>query len=193
MWWSGVTVSILIVLLFSFKSNPWSVLLLLYNNLPTLPIFYLVVNTRFSFFFFCLMKLMSLSLALSLTLVSMDTSTAVDVAPDVQTRTDEGPQDRLDPPAGSSLRPREDGTARQIMQLLQEMQNPESQPPPFLGENPCIPFFYRPDENDEVKIMVIWKPLHASLFPALSPSFFFFLIIFYLFAQIRANVMDRMM
>ncbi|XP_053473482.1 golgin subfamily A member 2 isoform X1 [Ictalurus furcatus] len=87
--------------------------------------------------------------------VSMDTSIAVDVAPDVQTRTDEGPQDRLDPPAGSSLRPREDGTARQIMQLLQEMQNPESQPPPFLGENPCIPFFYRPDENDEVKIMVI--------------------------------------
>ncbi|MCI4394233.1 hypothetical protein PGIGA_G00166320 [Pangasianodon gigas] len=87
--------------------------------------------------------------------VSMDMSTAVAVAPDGQTRTDEGPQNRFDPPAGSSLRPSEDGTARQIMQLLQEMQNPETQPPPFLGENPCIPFFYRPDENDEVKIMVV--------------------------------------
>ncbi|XP_060718528.1 golgin subfamily A member 2 isoform X5 [Tachysurus vachellii] len=87
--------------------------------------------------------------------VSMDMSTAVSAAPDMQTRTDENPQDTIVPPAGSSLRPREDGTARQIMQLLQEMQNPESQPPPFLGENPCIPFFYKPDENDEVKIMVI--------------------------------------
>ncbi|XP_058238881.1 golgin subfamily A member 2 isoform X2 [Hemibagrus wyckioides] len=87
--------------------------------------------------------------------VSMDMSTAVNMAPDMQTRTDESPQDTLVPHEGSSLRPREDGTARQIMQLLQEMQNPETQPPPFLGENPCIPFFYKPDENDEVKIMVI--------------------------------------
>ncbi|KAK3527524.1 hypothetical protein QTP86_024299 [Hemibagrus guttatus] len=87
--------------------------------------------------------------------VSMDISTAVNMAPDMQTRTDESPQDTLVPPEGSSLRPREDGTARQIMQLLQEMQSPETQPPPFLGENPCIPFFYRPDENDEVKIMVM--------------------------------------
>ncbi|XP_063066326.1 golgin subfamily A member 2 isoform X3 [Engraulis encrasicolus] len=63
------------------------------------------------------------------------------------------------PAAGAgtgTLRPVEDGTARQIMQLLQEIQNPQSRPPPpFLGENPCIPFFYRPDQNDEVKILVV--------------------------------------
>ncbi|KAM9841337.1 golgin subfamily A member 2 isoform 2-T2 [Aulostomus maculatus] len=55
------------------------------------------------------------------------------------------------------LVPKEDGTARQIMQLLQEIQNPQGAPrsPPFLGENPCIPFFYRPDEQDEVKILVV--------------------------------------
>ncbi|TSL28286.1 Golgin subfamily A member 2 [Bagarius yarrelli] len=88
-------------------------------------------------------------------MISMDMSTAVNVAPDLQTQTDDLPPDRLDPPAGSSLRPQEDGTARQIMQLLQEMQSPETQPPPFLGENPCIPFFYKPDQNDEVKIMMI--------------------------------------
>ncbi|XP_068562381.1 golgin subfamily A member 2 isoform X3 [Cebidichthys violaceus] len=53
--------------------------------------------------------------------------------------------------------PNEDGTAQQIMQLLQEIQNPQGAPrsPPFLGENPCIPFFYRPDEQDEVKILVV--------------------------------------
>lgn len=53
--------------------------------------------------------------------------------------------------------PKEDGTAQQIMQLLQEIQNPQGtlRSPPFLGENPCIPFFYRPDEQDEVKIMVV--------------------------------------
>ncbi|KAM9820476.1 LOW QUALITY PROTEIN: golgin subfamily A member 2 [Neosynchiropus ocellatus] len=52
--------------------------------------------------------------------------------------------------------PKEDGTARQIMQLLQEIQNPHPlRTPPFLGENPCIPFFYRPDEQDEVKILVV--------------------------------------
>uniref|UniRef100_A0A3P9PPA9 Golgin A2 n=1 Tax=Poecilia reticulata TaxID=8081 RepID=A0A3P9PPA9_POERE len=52
---------------------------------------------------------------------------------------------------------REDGTAQQIMQLLQEIQNPQGAPrsPPFLGENPCIPFFYRPDKQDEVKILVV--------------------------------------
>uniref|UniRef100_A0A3Q4A8L7 Golgin subfamily A conserved domain-containing protein n=1 Tax=Mola mola TaxID=94237 RepID=A0A3Q4A8L7_MOLML len=56
-----------------------------------------------------------------------------------------------------SLGPKEDGTAQQIMQLLQEIQNPQGTPrsPPFLGENPCIPFFYRPDEQDEVKILVV--------------------------------------
>ncbi|XP_062844311.1 golgin subfamily A member 2 isoform X2 [Trichomycterus rosablanca] len=87
---------------------------------------------------------------------SMDMSTAVDVAADVQGGTDAGPQNSAEPLGGSSsLRPREDGTARQIMQLLQEMQTPEIQPPSFLEENPCIPFFYKPDENDEVKIMVV--------------------------------------
>lgn len=56
-----------------------------------------------------------------------------------------------------SLVPKEDATAQQIMQLLQEIQNPQGalRPPPFLGENPCIPFFYRPDEQDEVKILVV--------------------------------------
>lgn len=56
------------------------------------------------------------------------------------------------------LVPKEDGTAQQIMQLLQEIQNPQGslRSPPFLGENPCIPFFYRPDEQDEVKILVVW-------------------------------------
>ncbi|XP_024154885.1 golgin subfamily A member 2 isoform X3 [Oryzias melastigma] len=55
------------------------------------------------------------------------------------------------------LVPKEDGTAQQIMQLLHEIQNPQGAPrsPPFLGENPCIPFFYRPDEQDEVKILVV--------------------------------------
>ncbi len=55
------------------------------------------------------------------------------------------------------LVPKEDGTAQQIMQLLHEIQNPQGalRSPPFLGENPCIPFFYRPDEQDEVKIMVV--------------------------------------
>ncbi|XP_053267911.1 golgin subfamily A member 2 isoform X3 [Pleuronectes platessa] len=55
------------------------------------------------------------------------------------------------------LGPNEDGTAQQIMQLLQEIQNPQGalRSPPFLGENPCIPFFYRPDEQDEVKILVV--------------------------------------
>lgn len=56
------------------------------------------------------------------------------------------------------LVPKEDATAQQIMQLLQEIQNPQGaqRSPPFLGENPCIPFFYRPDEQDEVKILVVW-------------------------------------
>ncbi|XP_072228613.1 golgin subfamily A member 2 isoform X6 [Leuresthes tenuis] len=55
------------------------------------------------------------------------------------------------------LLPKEDGTAKQIMQLLQEIQNPQGalRSPPFSGENPCIPFFYRPDEQDEVKILVV--------------------------------------
>uniref|UniRef100_A0A8C5K5V8 Golgin A2 n=1 Tax=Jaculus jaculus TaxID=51337 RepID=A0A8C5K5V8_JACJA len=47
----------------------------------------------------------------------------------------------------------ENPTAQQIMQLLREIQNPQECP--GLGSNPCIPFFYRADENDEVKIMVV--------------------------------------
>lgn len=60
-------------------------------------------------------------------------------------------------PDTKSLGPKEGGTAQQIMQLLQEIQNPQgtARSPPFLGENPCIPFFYRPDEQDEVKILVV--------------------------------------
>lgn len=48
----------------------------------------------------------------------------------------------------------EDSTAKQIMQLLREIQNPQERLNSLL-ENPCIPFFYRADENDEVKIMVV--------------------------------------
>ncbi|XP_065784426.1 golgin subfamily A member 2 isoform X5 [Muntiacus reevesi] len=47
----------------------------------------------------------------------------------------------------------ENPTAQQIMQLLREIHNPQEHP--GLGSNPCIPFFYRADDNDEVKIMVI--------------------------------------
>ncbi|ROL53846.1 Golgin subfamily A member 2 [Anabarilius grahami] len=93
----------------------------------------------------------------------LDMSTAVDVSSSVQSSTDpeirsqslERPGSAAELTAGPSLRPREDGTARQIMQLLQEIQNPQARPAPFLGENPCIPFFYRPDEHDEVKILVV--------------------------------------
>ncbi|XP_006154089.1 golgin subfamily A member 2 isoform X4 [Tupaia chinensis] len=49
--------------------------------------------------------------------------------------------------------PAENPTAQQIMQLLREIQNPQERP--GLGSNPCIPFFYRADENDQVKILVI--------------------------------------
>ncbi|XP_049752222.1 golgin subfamily A member 2 isoform X2 [Elephas maximus indicus] len=47
----------------------------------------------------------------------------------------------------------ENPTAQQIMQLLQEIQNPQARP--GLGRNPCIPFFYRPDINEEVKVLMI--------------------------------------
>lgn len=71
----------------------------------------------------------------------------------------EGPLSQMPPTAADpkAVGPKEDGTAQQIMQLLHEIQNPQGapRPPPFLGENPCIPFFYRPDEQDEVKIMVV--------------------------------------
>nr|XP_030142278.3 golgin subfamily A member 2 isoform X9 [Taeniopygia guttata] len=60
------------------------------------------------------------------------------------------------PPADSrAVHPnQEDPTAKQIMQLLREIQNPQERLGSLL-ENPCIPFFYRADENDEVKIMVV--------------------------------------
>ncbi|XP_059342306.1 golgin subfamily A member 2 isoform X5 [Ammospiza nelsoni] len=60
------------------------------------------------------------------------------------------------PPADSkAAQPnQEDPTAKQIMQLLREIQNPQERLGSLL-ENPCIPFFYRADENDEVKIMVV--------------------------------------
>ncbi|XP_041090176.1 golgin subfamily A member 2-like isoform X1 [Polyodon spathula] len=49
----------------------------------------------------------------------------------------------------------EDRTTRQIMQLLQEIQNPQARASSIFGENPCIPFFYRADDNDEVKIRIV--------------------------------------
>ncbi|XP_043096503.1 golgin subfamily A member 2 isoform X4 [Puntigrus tetrazona] len=90
----------------------------------------------------------------------LDLSTAVEASSAPQSSTDpqsqsQSPERPGPAPDGPSLRPKEDGTARQIMQLLQEIQNPQARPAPFLGENPCIPFFYRPDEHDEVKILVV--------------------------------------
>uniref|UniRef100_A0AAQ4PKV1 Golgin A2 n=1 Tax=Gasterosteus aculeatus aculeatus TaxID=481459 RepID=A0AAQ4PKV1_GASAC len=68
-----------------------------------------------------------------------------------------GPEAPSSQKLSSGSAPEEDGTAQQIMQLLQEIRNPQGamRSPPFLGENPCIPFFYRPDEQDEVKILVV--------------------------------------
>uniref|UniRef100_A0A9J8AU07 Golgin A2 n=1 Tax=Cyprinus carpio carpio TaxID=630221 RepID=A0A9J8AU07_CYPCA len=85
----------------------------------------------------------------------LDLSAAEDVSTASQSSTDPHTERPGSAPDGPSLRPTEDGTARQIMQLLQEIQNPQARPAPFLGENPCIPFFYRPDEQDEVKILVV--------------------------------------
>uniref|UniRef100_A0A8C1D4I3 Golgin A2 n=1 Tax=Cyprinus carpio carpio TaxID=630221 RepID=A0A8C1D4I3_CYPCA len=84
-----------------------------------------------------------------------DLLAAEDVSTASQSSTDPHTERPGSAPDGPSLRPTEDGTARQIMQLLQEIQNPQARPAPFLGENPCIPFFYRPDEQDEVKILVV--------------------------------------
>lgn len=61
------------------------------------------------------------------------------------------------PPRADSEAPHpapQDPTAKQIMQLLREIQNPRERLGSLL-EHPCIPFFYRADENDEVKIMVV--------------------------------------
>ncbi|XP_059781711.1 golgin subfamily A member 2 isoform X6 [Balaenoptera ricei] len=65
-------------------------------------------------------------------------------------------EDNVDPTQGEALRGQttpENPTAQQIMQLLREIQNPQERS--VLGSNPCIPFFYQADENDEVKIMVV--------------------------------------
>ncbi|XP_018588401.2 golgin subfamily A member 2 isoform X2 [Scleropages formosus] len=90
---------------------------------------------------------------------TINMNTAMDLAschgPLSKLDTQQDPQRVLENQEARLLRPREDGTARQIMQLLQEIQNPQARPAPFLGENPCIPFFYRADEHDEVKILVI--------------------------------------
>ncbi|XP_065504587.1 golgin subfamily A member 2 isoform X4 [Caloenas nicobarica] len=64
-------------------------------------------------------------------------------------------QSGFSPIDGKAAQPsQEDPTEKQIMQLLREIQNPQERLGPLL-ENPCIPFFYRADENDEVKIMVV--------------------------------------
>uniref|UniRef100_A0A8C7SAD4 Golgin A2 n=1 Tax=Oncorhynchus mykiss TaxID=8022 RepID=A0A8C7SAD4_ONCMY len=80
-------------------------------------------------------------------------------APDSTDPPHGGPSDQVQGlPSDSQalMRPQEDGTTRQIMQLLQEIQNPQGpRSVPFLGDNPCVPFFYRPDEQDEVKILVV--------------------------------------
>ncbi|KAM9083568.1 golgin subfamily A member 2 isoform 2-T2 [Megaptera novaeangliae] len=65
-------------------------------------------------------------------------------------------EDNVDPTQGEALRGQttpENPTAQQIMQLLREIQNPQERS--ILGSNPCIPFFYQADENNEVKIMVV--------------------------------------
>ncbi|KAM9438451.1 golgin subfamily A member 2-like isoform 4-T5 [Salvelinus alpinus] len=88
---------------------------------------------------------------------SADVSSAV--KPDSTDPPHGGPSDQgqgLPPDSQALMRPQEDGTTRQIMQLLQEIQNPQGpRSVPFLGDNPCVPFFYRPDEQDEVKILVV--------------------------------------
>nr|XP_008121048.1 PREDICTED: golgin subfamily A member 2 [Anolis carolinensis] len=69
-------------------------------------------------------------------------------ATDAASRCPTGTDGQAPPPAP------QDPTAKQIMQLLREIQNPRERPGSLL-ENPCIPFFYRADENDEVKILVV--------------------------------------
>uniref|UniRef100_A0A8C7FEI3 Golgin A2 n=1 Tax=Oncorhynchus kisutch TaxID=8019 RepID=A0A8C7FEI3_ONCKI len=86
---------------------------------------------------------------------SMDLSKAMESDSTTPDTPHSAPSDLVQrlPPDSQALRPQEDGTARQIMQLLQEIQGPRTVP--FLGDNPCIPFFYRPDQQDEVKILVV--------------------------------------
>ncbi|XP_046307902.1 golgin subfamily A member 2 isoform X5 [Marmota monax] len=63
--------------------------------------------------------------------------------------------DSVEPAQGEAgaASPPENHTAQQIIQLLRKIQNPQERL--GLGTNPCVPFFYRADDNDEVKIMVI--------------------------------------
>nr|XP_027799388.1 golgin subfamily A member 2 isoform X4 [Marmota flaviventris] len=63
--------------------------------------------------------------------------------------------DSVEPAQGEAgaASPPENHTAQQIIQLLRKIQNPQERL--SLGTNPCVPFFYRADDNDEVKIMVI--------------------------------------
>ncbi|XP_031533480.2 golgin subfamily A member 2 [Vicugna pacos] len=64
--------------------------------------------------------------------------------------------DNMEPTQGQALVGQtapENLTAQQIMQLLREIQNPREYP--GLDSNSCIPFFYRADENDQVKITVV--------------------------------------
>ncbi|XP_019650771.1 golgin subfamily A member 2 isoform X3 [Ailuropoda melanoleuca] len=64
--------------------------------------------------------------------------------------------DDVAPPQGEALRgpsAPENPTKQQVIRLLHEIQN--TQECPGLGNNPYIPFFYRADDNNEVKIMVI--------------------------------------
>ncbi|XP_077002128.1 golgin subfamily A member 2 isoform X3 [Tamandua tetradactyla] len=68
----------------------------------------------------------------------------VNLANDVESVTGEALQGQTVP---------ETSTAQQIMQLLHEIQYPQDHL--GLGKNPCIPFFYRADENEEVKVLVI--------------------------------------
>ncbi|XP_078282538.1 golgin subfamily A member 2 isoform X2 [Rhinoraja longicauda] len=51
--------------------------------------------------------------------------------------------------------PTEDYTTKQIMQLLEEIQNPQARQNTSLNYSTSIPFFYRPDEHGEVKIIII--------------------------------------
>ncbi|XP_072096358.1 golgin subfamily A member 2 isoform X1 [Mobula birostris] len=51
--------------------------------------------------------------------------------------------------------PSEDHTTKQIMQLLEEIQNPQARQSSALNYSTSIPFFYRPDENGEVKIVIV--------------------------------------
>uniref|UniRef100_UPI00398E80A7 golgin subfamily A member 2 isoform X3 n=1 Tax=Pristiophorus japonicus TaxID=55135 RepID=UPI00398E80A7 len=58
-------------------------------------------------------------------------------------------------PAAQAALPSEDYTTKQIMQLLEEIQNPQAKQSSSLNYSTSIPFFYKPDENGEVKIIII--------------------------------------